>query len=258
MKCILLCAGYATRLYPLTENYPKALIEIEKGKPILDYILSEVNTISEIDKIYVVSNEKYYKNFVDWKNNVKSDKEIEIINDHTTSNEDRLGAIGDIQYVIKEKNINDELLVIAGDNLFDYKLRDVIDFYNERKSATICTKRIDDVSLLKRLAVATMDNDYKIIDLTEKPEVPKSNIGVYTTYVYPKEIINHLDTYLADGNNPDAPGYLVEWLYKRQPVYSYCIDGNCFDVGTFETLDEVRNLYNSNISEYDKINKRYL
>lgn len=244
MKCILLCAGYATRLFPLTKNFPKALLEIEDGKPLLDYILEEVNTIDEVDQIYLVTNAKYYEHFKNWSDNKNNSKPIKVINDNTDSNDNRLGAIGDIKYVIDNENVNDDLLIIAGDNLFDYKLKGVIDYYKNKNAITICAKEINDVNILKGFAVAKLDSNDKILELEEKPEVPKSNIGVYATYVYPKFVIDEIHKYLSEGNKPDAPGYLVEYLYKKHPVYAYKFEGNCYDVGTFESLDLVREKYN--------------
>lgn len=244
MKCILLCAGYATRLFPLTENFPKALLDIEAGKPLLDYILDEVNTIDIVDEIYLITNAKYYNHFNDWamkKNNVKK---ITVINDMTDSNDNRLGAIGDIKYVIDSQKINDDLLIIAGDNLFDYKLKGVVDYYKNKNAVTVCAKQINDINILKGFAVAKLDSDDRILDLEEKPENPKSDIGVYATYLYPKFVINEIVNYLKEGNKPDAPGYLVEYLYKKYPVYAYKFEGNCYDVGTFDSLNLVREKYN--------------
>lgn len=134
MKCILLCAGYATRLFPLTQNFPKALLEIEENKPLLDFILEKVNKIKEVDEIYLITNNRYYEHFLAW----SQKKEnliipITVINDHTTTNEDRLGAIGDIEYVIKQKQIEEDVLIIAGDNLFDFNLTDMVQFYHQKK-----------------------------------------------------------------------------------------------------------------------------
>ena len=244
MKCILLCAGYATRLFPLTENFPKALLKIG-NKPLLDYILEEVNKIEEVDKIYVVTNNRYYKHFEDWKNQKNNIKQIEVINDNTTSNDDRLGAIGDIMYVIEKNNIDDDLLIIAGDNLFTYKLCDVINYYNKIKKSIVCVKELDDINLLKRFAVAKIDENNKIISLVEKPEKVESNIGVYATYIYPKNIIKFFEQYKNEGNNMDSPGNFPQYLYKKDDVYAYKFDGECYDVGTFETLDEVNKLYSN-------------
>lgn len=243
MKCILLCAGYATRLFPLTENFPKALLEIEEQKPLLDYILDEVNTIEEIKEIIVITNNRYYNHFEEWKNSKNNLKPIKVLNDNTNSNDDRLGAIGDIKYTIDKENINEDLMIIAGDNLFDYKLKDVMKYYNEKKSPTVCSKKIDNIETLKGLAIATLDENDKIVELEEKPSMPKSNVGVFATYIYPKEILNEFDEYLNAGNKPDAPGYFVAYLYKKMPVYAYKFLGNCYDVGTHESLKEVRCKY---------------
>lgn len=244
MKCILLCAGYATRLFPLTENFPKALLDIKEGKPLLDYILDEVNTIDEVDGIYVITNAKYYDHFYSWASIKNNKKNIKVINDNTDSNDNRLGAIGDIKYVIDKEKVNDDLLIIAGDNLFDYSLIDVINYYKDKQAITVCVKQINDISILKGFAVAKLDDSDKILELEEKPDNPKSNIGVYATYVYPKNVIPEIEKYLEEGNKPDAPGYLVEYLYKKYPVYGYKFLGNCYDVGTLESLNLVRQKYN--------------
>lgn len=243
MKCILLCAGYATRLFPLTENFPKALLEIEDNKPLLNYILDEVNTIDEVDEIFVVTNNRYSKHFEEWVKNVSSKKPIKVINDHTNTNEDRLGAIGDISYVINLENVNDDVLIIAGDTLFDYKLLDLISYYKKVNAPIIACKEINDIEVLKRCATVKVDENNKIIDLVEKNNNPASNIVAFATYVYPKEVLPYFNTYLQEGNNPDAPGYFAEYLYKKVPVYSYLFAGDCFDVGTHESLKEVRDLY---------------
>ena len=244
MKCILLCAGYATRLFPLTENFPKALLEIEEGKPLLDYILEEVNQISEIDEIYVITNNRYFSHFDNWAKAKDNSKKITVLNDYTTSNDDRLGAIGDINYTIKKANIADDLLIIAGDNLFDYKLQGVIDFYNKVKSPVVVCKKIANRELLKSFAVAKIDDNRRITNLVEKPQNPESDIAVYATYLYPKDVLPYINQYLEEGNKPDAPGYLPEYLYKKMAVYAYLFEGNCYDVGTHEALKEVRDLYN--------------
>lgn len=243
MKCIILCAGYATRLFPLTENFPKALLEIEPSRPLLNYIIDEVNELSDVDEIYLISNNRYYQHFLNWSKTIKTDKKLLVLNDNTNNNDDRLGAIGDIHFTINKMNIDDDLLIIAGDNLFDYKLSDVIKYYKEKNAPVVCGKTIDDIEILKSFAVAKTDENDKLIDLVEKPVNPESNIGVYATYVYPKEVINLIDIYLKEGNKPDAPGYLVEYIYKKLPTYIYRFNGNCYDVGTHESLKLVRQLY---------------
>ena len=243
MKCILLCAGYATRLFPLTENFPKALLEIEDGKPLLDYILDEVNTINKIDEVIVITNNRYAPHFEKWaeaKNNIKP---ISVLNDNTNNNDDRLGAIGDMQFTIDNKNINEDILVIAGDNLFDYKLIDLMKFYEKVNGPVAVTKELNDINLLRRFAVASINEKGIITQLEEKPNEPKSNLGVYATYIYPKEVLKEMKKYLESGLNPDAPGYFLEYVVKNFDTYAYKFEGNCYDVGTHESLKEVREKY---------------
>jgi len=243
MKCILLCAGYATRLFPLTENLPKALLPIEEGKPLLNYIIEEVNTIDEVDEIFVISNNRYYQILLEWALALNNPKPIKVLNDNTNSNDDRLGAIGDIMFTIEHGHINDDILVIAGDNLFDYKLRDLVDYYHEVKAPIVACKEINDIDLLRRCGVVSVDENNQIIGMVEKPPKPESNIVAFATYLYPKECIKKIKKYLEEGNKPDAPGHLIEYFYKKMPVYSYLFEGNCYDVGTHESLAEVRKLY---------------
>lgn len=243
MKCILLCAGYATRLFPLTENFPKALLEVG-GKSIIDYTLAKVNEIDEIDEIYLVTNAKYTPHFEKWaieKNNVKP---ITVFNDGTTTNDDRLGAIGDIQFVIEKASIQDDILVLATDNLFDFKLVDFFDFYKTKNAPCVCVRKEEDMDLLRRIGVALFNDEMQILNFEEKPANPKSEYGVYAEYIYPQNVVPIIKEYLEDGNSSDAPGNLVAYLYKKMPVYSYIFEGACYDIGTHEALKEVNDIYN--------------
>src|SRR5690625_2070644 len=149
MKCIILAAGYATRLYPLTKNTAKPLLKVG-NKPMIDHILEKVEKVEEIDEIFVVTNDKFYHSFVNWAEDYTVDKVLKVINDHTTTNDNRLGAIADIQYVIKEENIHEDLMVLAGDNLFDFELMDFVDFYKETKADCITTHQLNHMEDLKR------------------------------------------------------------------------------------------------------------
>ncbi len=243
MKCLLLCAGYATRLSPLTDNLPKALLEIEEGKPILDYIIEKVNTINDVDEIIVISNNRFYKQFEEWADKKKNIIPIIVVNDNTNSNEDRLGAIGDLNFTIEKLQIDDEMLIIAGDSLFEFKLLDFVHFYQDRNQPVIACQEINDYEALKRFAVVEMDEKNKITNFIEKPAEPPSNIGSYAVYLYPREICQEIKEYLLLGNNPDQPGRLVEYLYKRMPVYAFVFKENFYDIGTHESLELVRNKY---------------
>ncbi len=244
MKCILLCAGYATRLYPLTENYPKALLEIEDGKPLLNYTMEQIDVLDEIDEVFLITNERFQDCFQEWVNGLNIRKPITIINDHTKNNDDRLGAIGDIQYTINSQNIYDDVFIILGDNLFDFDLKQLLDFYHEKEAPVVGGQYENDRDLLTRLGVIEADENYKIVGFQEKPSTPKGNIKSFGIYLYPKHVISVLKQYLEEGNKPDAPGYFLSYLYQKEPVYVFPFDGNWFDVGNHEALEEVRALYN--------------
>ncbi|MEY8321231.1 nucleotidyltransferase family protein [Lachnospiraceae bacterium 46-61] len=242
MKAIILAAGYATRLYPLTINKPKALLTINE-KPIINYIVEQINTIDVVDEIYVVTNHKFINSFANWQNEIKSRAKITVLDDGTTSEEDRKGAIGDIAFVIQKMNINDELLVIAGDNFFTYPLKNYYDFYKQKNKDCVCVKIWNDEKTLRNFGIALLDKNNKVLDIEEKPENPKSNAVVFAMYLYQKNTIPLFEKYLSQGNNPDAPGNFPAWLYKQKEVYAYTFQGECYDIGTPESYQEVQALF---------------
>ena len=244
MKAIILAAGYATRLYPLTKNIPKALLPIN-DKPIIQYIVDELNTIDNINQIIVVSNNKFYDQLYNWASTSISRIPIDVLNDGTTSDQDKKGAIGDILFCIDTFKIDDDFMVIAGDCFFTFNLRDFYDFYNKNRLDSVCAEEIKDTEDLKRFAVASLDSNNQILELEEKPQNPKSNTVVYAMYIYKKSTIPKLQEYMTKGLNPDAPGYFVEWLYKQQPVLAYKIDGLCYDIGTIDSYNYVQNTHNN-------------
>ncbi len=242
MKALILCAGYATRLYPLTKNFPKALLPI-RNKPLINYIVDEINTISEITDIYVISNDVFYNHFIDWKSSVSSPTPIHILNDNTTNNDNRLGAIGDINLCINNYSINDDVLIVAGDTLFDFKLLDFYKNYKEHNKDSVCVKKFDDIEFLKRVAVASTNENNIITNLVEKPQNPESDIAVFATYIYTKNTVSLFKEYLDKGNNKDAPGYFLEYLYKIKDVYAFEVDGQCIDIGTLESYEQVKDTF---------------
>ncbi len=239
MKAIILVAGYATRLYPLTLNTPKALLPVA-GKPIIDYITDEIDTIDEIDEIYVISNHKFADDFYEWSKK-KKNKKITVIDDGTTTEENRKGAIGDILFTIKEKNIDDDLIVIAGDNFFTFKLIDYYNYFKNIKKDCVCVKELEDREMLRHFGVAVLDKDNKVIDFEEKRENPKSNKVVYAAYIYKRDTIPLFAKYARQENKLDAPGYFIQWLFKVKELYAYeIITGDCFDIGTHKAYDEIK------------------
>jgi glucose-1-phosphate thymidylyltransferase len=239
MKVLLLAAGYATRLYPLTLNTPKPLLPVA-GKTVLGYIFDLIEPLKQVDEVFIVTNEKFYQNFEDWKKNFKSSKKITVIDDGTTSNETRLGATGDIEFVIKKENIKDDLLVLAGDNLFKADLSIFTGFsISKRPSITIGLYDIKDLILAKNYGIVSLDKNNKLINFKEKPANPPSTLAAMCLYFFPKERLSIMKRYLETDNAKDAPGYFLEWLYKKESVFGYVFkDKKWFDIGDKKSLEE--------------------
>lgn len=238
MKVIILLAGYATRMYPLTENQPKALLPL-KGKPVINYIIEQINRLPGVTTIYAVTNSKFFTHFTNWAKTAPTTIPIEVLNDGTTNNENRLGANGDTYFTIKEKNIDDELFIVAGDNYFTYDLKEQYDLFKKSNCDTLAGKELDDIEKLKAFAVAKLDDNGKVLELVEKPPKPQSNIAIYATYFYLKDTVKLFKQYLDEGNNPDPPGAFPQWLHKIKDVYVYKMNGDCYDIGTIEMYEEM-------------------
>ncbi|MBI2659759.1 nucleotidyltransferase family protein [Candidatus Woesearchaeota archaeon] len=242
MEAIILAAGYATRLYPLTENTPKPLLNVA-GKPIMEHIIKKLGAIKEISRIYIVTNHKFEQHFRKWLQSFDAQKPIEIINDGTKSNEDRLGALGDVHYTINAKKINDDVIVVAGDNLFELNLSDVANFFRKRKSNTIVLHDVKDFELAKQYGIVEIDENLRVVHFEEKPIVPKSTLASTGIYLFPKKTIELIKKYISQGNNPDKTGSFIEWLHKRDAVHSYVTDKKWYDIGSFEQLEMANRHY---------------
>jgi len=238
MKAIILLAGYATRMYPLTENQPKALLPL-KGKPVIDYILDQINRLPDVTTVYAVTNSRFYTHFCDWAKTAPTSIPIEVLDDGTTNNDNRRGAIGDIVFTITEKSIDEDIFIIAGDNYFTFDLREQYDFFKQKGCDTIAAKEINDIEQLKAFAVAELDPSGKVLGLEEKPAQPKSNTAIFASYFYRKDTLPLFHEYLSQGNPPDAPGYFPQWLHKIRDVYAYTMNGDCYDIGTIEMYEEM-------------------
>lgn len=241
MKGIILAAGYATRLYPLTKDRPKALLPVS-GRPILDYIADEMDTISDLDQIIIISNHLFADQFQTWadnRNSMGQGHPVVVLDDGSTDDTNKLGAIGDIQFVIDQLGLDDELMVIAGDNLFTYRLRDAWSAYRSHGEDMILAKRLPWDDDLRRYAIATVDESGRVTNLVEKPANPQSNLAVFATYFYRRDTMKQIKTYLAEGNSPDAPGNFPAWLYQKKAVRLFEFDGICIDIGTPESYADV-------------------
>lgn len=243
MKALILAAGYGTRLYPLTESMPKPLLDV-KGKPMVEYVLKKIESISDIEDIYMVVNHKFYRKFEEWKGAYQSERPIKLINNGTTDDSNKLGAIKDIELVIKKEEVDSDLLVVAGDNLFDFALDDFYNFWQQKKSSCIGLFRIDDSSLVCQYSNVKLDEEKRITDFVEKPSKPLSDLIAMCLYVFPKEGLYLVKEYLEEGNNPDAPGYFIQWLIKREKVYGYEFSGKWLDIGDIDSYKRANEEFN--------------
>lgn len=239
MIAIILAAGYGTRLYPLTINKAKALIEI-KGKPILAYLLDKIEKSKIINKIYIITNNKFYNKFKEFLKNFNYKKEIELINDQTNDEKEKLGAIGDLYYGIKSLNVNEDILVMASDILFDFEIDDFINFYKIKNRTCVAVYDIKDFNKAKRLGVIEINKDNKIISFEEKPENPKTTLISAASYVLKKEDIELLNKYTKIEDAKEALGNLITYFIKNVDVYAYIFKGRLFDLGNVSDLELAR------------------
>lgn len=242
MKALILAAGYATRLYPLTKDKPKPLLKVG-SKTITDRLVEKIERIRDIDEIYIVTNEKFAPNFIEWAEKSTYKKPIKIINDHTLTNETRLGAIGDMELVVREGGISDDILVLGGDNLFDFSLRDFIEFARSKTGSVVALRDIGDLNEAKKYGIVSIDGNEKVTEFTEKPEDPKSTLAAMCVYYFPKAMLSLLKTYLDTGKNKDAPGHYIGWLAQKDFLYGYKFDGEWFDIGDKRLLKLADEIY---------------
>jgi glucose-1-phosphate thymidylyltransferase len=237
MKALILAAGYATRLRPLTDSVPKMLLPLAE-RPMLDYLLDRILEVDEIEEIHLVTNAQFVEAFRDW-----APEAVTIHDDGTTSNEDRLGAIGDIAFTIGRAGLEGEdLLVVAGDNLIGYSLPEFVDFWQEKGGSAIAVHEVADRSLLPHYGVVELDDADRVVGLEEKPAEPKSNLAATAAYLYRGADLELLPRYLGEGNAPDAPGNFAVWLHTRAPLYGYRFSGEWHDIGDLGQLLDADNL----------------
>lgn len=235
MKAIILAAGYATRLYPLTKNRAKPLLPVN-GLPIVNYILRRLEQVEKLDAVYVVTNDKFYGDFQQWSQTYKFSKHVEVINDHTIQDQTKLGAIGDMKYVIDTKNITEDMLVIAGDNLFNFNLADFIKHaLNKKPAVSLGVYDVGEKEMAKLYGIVSLNDNNKVVEFQEKPEQPKSTLAAAGIYYMPREIIGSIETYLNEGNTADQPGHLISWLCEHEEVYAFNLPGKWFDIGSIES-----------------------
>ena len=241
MKCLILAAGYATRLYPLTENFPKPLLEVG-GKTILDWLIDDINSSGEVDEFVVISNHKFAHHFDAWALG-RSDCRITVLDDGTDSNETRLGAVCDVQFAIDKLSIDSDVLVIAGDNLLDFSLCGFIRYAKEKAASSVMRYFEADSARLKKCGVLEIDSYDRIVGMQEKPAEPRSNWCCPPFYYYNKEDTARVKLGIESGCGTDAPGSYIAWLASVVPVYAMEMPGKRYDIGNLESYEKVQREY---------------
>jgi glucose-1-phosphate thymidylyltransferase len=232
VKALILAAGYATRLRPLTDDFPKGLLPVG-GRPIVDWIVDNIRDAG-VDEVHLVTNARFAPLFDEW----SQGNGVTITDDGTDTNENRLGAIGDIQFAA----LDDDALIIAGDNLFDYRLADLIDFWRAKGSeSALAVHDVGSRELARKYGIVDVDAGDRIVSFVEKPDDPPSTLAATAAYLYSRANVRLVDTYLSEGNPPDQPGNLIAWLHTREPVYAYRFAGGWYDVGDHGQLLEADN-----------------
>lgn len=240
MKVIILVGGFATRLYPLTQNTPKALLLIN-DTPILDYIMKKVEKASPESEVVVVGNSYFKQNFEDWLKNSNYNLKISLLNDDGKDNASKPGALGGLRYALNNmKDSDDEIFLLAGDNYFDFELQPFVEYYKQHNTDCLLGGYIKDkIYLGKNFGVVELDENEKVLGMEEKPANPKSNIGLYAFYLFKKGVKQKLEDYFSEGNNPDALGFFISWLRNKEDMYCYVTKEKCFDIGTVEMYNKV-------------------
>ncbi len=232
MKAIILAAGYATRLRPLTDTWAKELLPVG-GRPIVDWIVDAIVDVEGLDTVHLVTNRRKAPAFDEWARH----RDVTVHDDGTTTNEDRLGAIGDLRFVVERAGLDDDLLVIAGDNLFDFSLAEYAAFWREQGVASaVAVRDVGSLELASHYGIVALDDGKRIVDFVEKPADPPSTLAATATYIFERSHVRLLEAYLAGGHSSDQPGRFVEWLCRREPVYGWQFEGAWYDIGDREQL----------------------
>ena len=245
-----MAAGYGTRLYPLTKDTPKPLLKVG-NQPMINHLVDKILALDGVSEIIVITNEKFYKVFQDWLNSNKkncNNISIDIINDGTTTPENRLGAIGDIHFAIKEKSIKEDTLVIGGDNIFDFDLKEFVEFAKSvRPKKSLGFVDIKDKEKAHNFGVAELDENKKVVSFEEKPQSPKSSLVAMCLYFLPKEnlhlVAEYIENHVKNQDEKDTSGTYIKWLYKREDVFGFVFQGRWYDIGHIDSYNEVQKYF---------------
>lgn len=237
MKGLILAAGYGTRLYPLTLDRPKPLVKVG-GHTILERLLKKFENLKSCDEVYIVTNDKFYNMVVRWTRDRDFSIKLHVVNDLTSSNEDRLGAIGDINLVLEKQHLDDNVLIVAGDNLFEFDITDFVRFAEEKKRFSVALFDVKDRKLAQKYGIVSLDGGNKVDDFEEKPPKPKSTLASTGIYYFPASKLSLMKKYLRTGPAKDAPGNFVKWVSENDEVYGYVFTEGWYDIGDKNSLEK--------------------
>ena len=239
MKNIVIAAGYATRLYPLTENFPKPLLKIGDST-ILDRMMADIDAIPEIDEHIIVTNHRFAHIFEEWRKNANYSKPITIIDDGTTDNDNRLGAVRDLLLALEQRAVDDDIMVLAADNILDFSLQGFADYFKEKDSSVIMCHHEPELRKLQRTGVIAVDKDMKVLEMQEKPAEPVSNWAVPPFYIYAKKDLPLIRECMKHGCGFDAPGNLAHYLTDVTTLHAWPMPGSRFDIGSMDSYEEAQ------------------
>lgn len=249
MKLLILAAGYATRLHPLTLDRAKPLLPVA-GRPMVNHVLDHILPIGGMDRVYVVTNARFAEQFQTWADEYAATHKlgklaITIVNDGSTDDTNKLGAIGDIHFTLKTQKLDDDLIVVAGDNLFSQSLEGFGRKAREKRTPLLALHDVGDLEAIKKYNAITLGKDGRITYFEEKPKEPKSTLTGIALYFYPRHVLPYIRQYIAEGNNPDQPGRFVQWLYPKMPVFTWQVPGVWYDIGSKESLEEANRIFSA-------------
>ncbi len=244
MHAVVLAGGFAKRLWPLTKDMPKPLLSVG-GRPIIEYILDKLSEIDELDKIFISVNSKFEPHFREWLHGSDFSKSIEIVPEPSTSEEEKLGAVGSLGYLLKERDVSDDLIVVAGDNLFDFDIKQFLKTNGSSSPVVAIFDMEGKESVRDKYGVVVLDEKGTIREFHEKPADPVSTLVSTGCYFFPKKSVEMIYEYLKGRNNADAPGFFIAWLAKQMAVQGYVFDGDSrwFDIGSPESLEEANRIF---------------
>ena len=245
MKLIILAAGYATRLYPLTINQPKPLLKVSE-RPMIEHVIDHLKDVPELTGVIIISNEKFHGHFEKWASDYQISGQnipITVVNDKSTDENNRLGAIGDMVFAMNDQSVDEDVIVVAGDNLFSQSIKAFGEFCLEKKAPVLGVYDVGRLEDTKKYSEVHTDMNGHITSFEEKPEHPSTTVIGIALYYYPKDLIPTIKRYVEDGHNADQPGRLVQWLYPRIPVFTWSLPGLWYDIGSKETLEEANRIF---------------